>query len=209
LSWLKYYRYSWLLLGLLLVAVAAIFGVERNGARLWLNLGAFQFQPVELLKILLVVYLATYLDERRHLIGASYYLKGVRLPPLPYLIPIGLMWGLTISLIIIQKDLGAALLFFTIFLAMLYVATNSGWYVIAGLSAFVALQFGPPLDIPLQSQVSLHVSAADLDRFGHRFEYAAPFGPHVRRINSAVTRRHLAHGDERVGVDPRSGRTAQ
>ena len=73
---------------------------------------------VELLKILLVVYLATYRDERRHLIGASYYLKGVRLPPLPYLVPIVLMWGLAIGLIIIQKDLGAALLFFTIFLAI-------------------------------------------------------------------------------------------
>ena len=138
LSWLKHYRYSWLLLGLLLVAVAAIFGVERNGARLWLNLGAFQFQPVELLKILLVVYLATYLDERRHLIGASYYLKGVRLPPLPYLVPIGLMWGLTIGLIIIQKDLGAALLFFTIFLAMLYVLTGRASYVVVGLLIFAA-----------------------------------------------------------------------
>jgi cell division protein FtsW (lipid II flippase) len=138
LSWLKHYRYSWLLLGLLLVGVAAVFGVERNGARLWLNLGAFQFQPVELLKILLVVYLATYLDERRHLIGASYYVKGVRLPPLPYLVPIGLMCGLTIGLIIIQKDLGAALLFFTIFLAMLYVLTGRASYVVVGLLVFAA-----------------------------------------------------------------------
>jgi cell division protein FtsW (lipid II flippase) len=136
LSWLKHYRYSWLLLGLLLVAIAAVFGVERNGARLWLNLGAFQFQPVELLKILLVVYLATYLDERRHLIGASYYLKGLRLPPLPYLAPIGLMWGLTIGLIIVQKDLGAALLFFTIFLAMLYALTGRASYAVVGLLAF-------------------------------------------------------------------------
>lgn len=138
LSWLKHYRYSWLLLGLLLVAVAAIFGVERNGARLWLDFGAFQFQPVELLKILLVVYLATYLDDRRHLIGASYYVKGVRLPPLPYLVPIVLMWGLTIGLIIIQKDLGAALLFFTIFLAMLYALTGRASYVVVGLLIFGA-----------------------------------------------------------------------
>src|SRR5262249_13190114 len=57
MHWLKHYRYSWLLLGLLLVVVAAVFGVERNGARLWLSFGVFQFQPVEVLKILLVVYL--------------------------------------------------------------------------------------------------------------------------------------------------------
>jgi len=136
MRWLKHYRYSWLLLGLALVASTVIFGVERNGARLWLDLGAFQLQPVELLKILLVVYLATYLDERRHLIGASYYVRGVRLPPLPYLLPIVLMWGLTVGLIVVQKDLGAALLFFTIFLAMLYALTGRSGYVVAGLLAF-------------------------------------------------------------------------
>ncbi|HEU5100915.1 MAG TPA: FtsW/RodA/SpoVE family cell cycle protein [Roseiflexaceae bacterium] len=156
LSWLKHYRYSWLLLGLLLVAIAALFGVERNGARLWLNVGAFQFQPVELLKILLVVYLATYLDERRHLIGASYYLRGIRLPPLPYLAPIGLMWGLTIGLIVVQKDLGAALLFFTIFLAMLYALTSRASYVVVGLLAFAA---GAAALYPLFGHVRVRVDA--------------------------------------------------
>ncbi len=138
MHWLKHYRYSWLLLGLLLVVLTAIFGVERNGARLWLSLGLFQFQPVELLKILLVVYLATYLDDRRNLIGTTYYLGGLRLPPLPYLLPIVLMWGLTIGLIVVQKDLGAALLFFTIFLAMLFLLTGRASYVLAGTAAFAA-----------------------------------------------------------------------
>jgi cell division protein FtsW (lipid II flippase) len=138
MHWLKHYRYSWLLLGLLLVMLTAIFGVERNGARLWLSLGLFQFQPVELLKILLVVYLATYLDDRRNLIGTNYYLGGLRLPPLPYLLPIILMWGLTIGLIVVQKDLGAALLFFTIFLAMLFLLTGRAGYVLAGTAAFAA-----------------------------------------------------------------------
>src|SRR5262249_31988809 len=79
--WLNHCRYSGLLLGLLLVLIAAVFGVERNGARLWLALGPFQFQPVEILKVLLVVYLATYLDDRRALIdrGAT-RLWGLRLP---------------------------------------------------------------------------------------------------------------------------------
>jgi cell division protein FtsW (lipid II flippase) len=156
LSWLKHYRYSWLLLGLLLVLVTALFGVERNGARLWLNLGVFQFQPVELLKILLVIYLATYLDERRHLIGANYYLKGVRLPPLPYLVPIVLMWGLTIGLIIVQKDLGAALLFFTIFLAMLYVLSGRSSYIVMGLLAFA---LGAAALYPVFGHVRVRVDA--------------------------------------------------
>lgn len=156
MSWFKHYRYSWLLLGLLLVVLTALFGVERNGARLWLSLGAFQIQPVELLKILLVVYLATYLDERRDLIGGSYYLWGLRLPPLPYLIPILLMWGLTIALIIVQKDLGAALLFFTIFLAMLYLLTGRSSYVVAGLAAFA---LGAAALYPIFEHVRVRVDA--------------------------------------------------
>jgi cell division protein FtsW (lipid II flippase) len=162
LRWLKHYRYSWLLLGLLLVAIAAIFGVERNGARLWLNFGVFQFQPVEVLKILLVVYLATYLHERRNLIGASYYLRGLRLPPLPYLVPLLLMWGLTIGLIVVQKDLGAALLFFTIFLVMLYLVTGRSSYVVAGMVAFAlgaAAIYLVAARVPLFSHVRGRVDA--------------------------------------------------
>ncbi len=139
MRWLRHYRYTWLACGLLLVAITAVFGVERNGARLWLDLGLFQLQPVEPLKILLVVYLATYLDDRRNLIGSSAYrLGGMRLPPLPYLLPLLIMWGLTAGLIVVQKDLGAALLFFAVFLAMLYLVTGQASYVAAGLLAFGA-----------------------------------------------------------------------
>lgn len=137
MRWLKHYRYTWLLLGLLLVGITALYGSERRGARLWLDFGLLQFQPVEVLKILLVIYLATYLDNHRHLIGNHYYLWGLRLPPIPYLIPLLIMWGLTMGLIIIQRDLGAALLFFTIFLAMLYLLTGRATYVVLGLVAFV------------------------------------------------------------------------
>jgi cell division protein FtsW (lipid II flippase) len=157
LRWLKHYRYSWLLLGLGLVLVAAVFGVERNGARLWLSLGAFQVQPVEVLKILLVVYLATYLDEHRDLIGlGASHLGRLRLPPLPYLLPMLLMWGLTIGLIVVQKDLGAALLFFTIFLAMLYLLTGRVSYVVAGLLAFA---LGAAALYPLFGHVRARVDA--------------------------------------------------
>lgn len=157
LRWLKHYRYSWLLLGLLLVATAAFFGVERNGARLWLDLGLFQLQPVEVLKILLVIYLATYLDDRRDLIGRGALRLGrLALPPLPYLLPLGAMWGLTIGLIIVQKDLGAALLFFVIFLAMLYLVTGSSGYVVTGLLAFV---LGAAALYPLFGHVRTRIDA--------------------------------------------------
>lgn len=155
--WLKHYRYSWLLLGLVLVGLTALFGIERNGARLWLDLGPFQIQPVELLRVLLVIYLATYLDERRELIGRSgYRLWGLRLPPLPYLLPLVLVWGLTIGLIVVQKDLGAALLFFVIFLAMLYLVTGRAAYIAAGLGAFA---LGAAALYPLFAHVRVRVDA--------------------------------------------------
>jgi cell division protein FtsW (lipid II flippase) len=157
LRWLKHYRYSWLLLGVGLVAAAAVFGVERNGARLWLDLGPFQLQPVEVLKILLVVYLATYLDARRDLIGRGAFRIGpLSLPPLPYLLPLAAMWGVTIGLIIVQKDLGAALLFFVIFLAMLYLVTGRGAYVLAGLLAFA---LGAAALYPIFGHVRVRVDA--------------------------------------------------
>lgn len=157
MRWLKHYRYSWLVLGLLLVVITAVFGVERNGARLWLSLGVFQFQPVELLKILLVIYLATYLDAHRDLLGKGFYQLGrLRLPPLPYLLPILLMWGLTIGLIIVQKDLGAALLFFTIFLAMFYVVTERVGYVVAAVLAFA---LGAAALYPLFGHVQVRIDA--------------------------------------------------
>lgn len=155
--WLKHYRYTWLLLGLALVGVTAVFGVERNGARLWLSFGFFQLQPVELLKILLVIYLATYLDEHRRLIGrGASRLGGLRLPPLPYLLPLLLMWGLTIGLIVVQKDLGAALLFFLVFLAMLYLISGQASYVLAGLLAFA---LGAAALYPLFGHVRVRVDA--------------------------------------------------
>ena len=157
MRWLKHYRYTWLLLGLALVAVTAVFGVERNGARLWLSFGLFQLQPVEVLKILLVVYLATYLDEHRDLIGRGMSrLGGLRLPPLPYLLPLLLMWGLTLGLIIVQRDLGAAMLFFLVFLAMLYLISGRAGYVLAGLLAFA---LGAAALYPLFGHVRVRVDA--------------------------------------------------
>jgi cell division protein FtsW (lipid II flippase) len=175
LRWLRHYRYTWLVLGLVLVGLTAVVGVERNGARLWLNLGLFQLQPVEPLKILLVVYLAAYLDDHRDLIGrASYRLGPLRLPPLPYLAPIALMWGLTVGLIIVQKDLGAALLFFAIFLAMLYLVTGRSSYVIAGLLAFGA---GAAALYPIFSHVQTRVDA-------WRDPWSDPFGAGYQMIQA-------------------------
>lgn len=138
MSFLSHQRYTWLGLGLLLVVLTFFLGVDPNdsGVRAWFRLGPVLFQPSELLKIILVIFLASYLDDHRELVARGYRLGPITLPPLPYLIPLLGMWGICMGLIIFQRDLGAGLMLFSVFLAMLYVATSSSLYVIGGLTAF-------------------------------------------------------------------------
>ncbi len=133
---LKRYKYTFLTAGLVVTAAAAVLAPEVNGARLAFNFGLFSFQPGELLKICLVVFLAAYLDDKRDLLQAPFRVLGLPFPPLPYLMPLVVMWGICIMLLVYQKDLGPAELFFGVFLIMLYVASGRGWYVIIGLLAF-------------------------------------------------------------------------
>ncbi len=138
MDFLAHQRYLWLVTGMVLIVLTFVLGVDPNnsGVRAWFKLGPILFQPSELLKIILVIFLASYLDDHRELVARGYRLGPLTLPPLPYLLPLVGMWGITMGLIVFQRDLGAALMLFSVFLAMLYVATGSGWYVAAGLSAF-------------------------------------------------------------------------
>ena len=96
-------------------------------------------QPSELLKVILVVFLAGYLSENRSLLAdESTRIGPIRLPPIPYLAPMVAMWAIALVIVVVQRDLGAALLFFAVFLAMLYVATGRPSYVVGGLLLFVA-----------------------------------------------------------------------
>ena len=75
--------------------------------------------------MILVIFLAGYLSENRALLVEQDTRIGpLRLPPLPYLVPMVVMWAIALSIVVVQRDLGAALLFFGVFLAMLYVATG-------------------------------------------------------------------------------------
>ncbi|MCB8920516.1 MAG: FtsW/RodA/SpoVE family cell cycle protein [Ardenticatenaceae bacterium] len=135
LRWLRRYRYTWLIGGLALLAATLLFGVNPAGygAALWLPLpGHIFFQPSELLKILLLVFLASYFDERESLLRLSHR-EGL-LASLPYLAPLLLMWGFCMVLLVWQQDLGAATLFFILFLSLLYLSTGNKWYVLGGLA---------------------------------------------------------------------------
>jgi cell division protein FtsW (lipid II flippase) len=136
--WLRKYKYTWLLVTLALQAATFFIGTEVGGARLWINLGPIQIQPSEISKVTLVIFLASYLDDKRDLIGSSWQVGRLRLPPIPYLIPMGIMWAASLMLLVVLNDLGPALLFFGIFLSMLYMATGRLLYVGVGLGTFAA-----------------------------------------------------------------------
>ena len=140
--WLRTYKYTWAAVGIVLLALTFVFGQDVNGARLTLSIGPISGQPSELLKVILVVFLAGYLSENRSLLAEeSTRIGPLRLPPLPYLAPMAAMWAVALGIVIVQRDLGAALLFFAVFLALLYVATGRVSYVVGGLVLFVAGSF--------------------------------------------------------------------
>jgi cell division protein FtsW (lipid II flippase) len=134
---LQRYRYSWLLVGILVLGSTLIFGVNPSGnefaPRLWLGFGALYFQPSEILKLLLVVFLASYLaDKREILVDTQILIYRWRLPALSYIAPMLLMWGFCMILLVWQRDLGAASLFFLVFLSLLYIATGEASTLIIG-----------------------------------------------------------------------------
>ena len=119
-----------------LTAIALLFlprlpglGETINGARLWIHIGGLQLQPGELSKIFLIVFLAGYLREKREVLAQG------RLKDLGPLLAI---WAATMLVLVATNDLGSALLYFGIFIAMIYIATGKLVYVLLGLGLFAA-----------------------------------------------------------------------
>jgi len=137
-TWLRRYKYTWAAVGIGLLLLTFVLGREVNGQRLTLVIGPISGQPTELLKVILVIFLAGYLSENRSLlVEQSTRLGPLRLPPLPYLAPMVAMWAIALGIVVVQRDLGAALLLFAVFLLLLYIATARWSYVVMGLAAFV------------------------------------------------------------------------
>lgn len=139
---LRHYKYSWAIVGIGLLLATLLFGYEVNGARLWINLGPIGFQPGELLKIVLVIFIAGYLAETRTVLASARMRIGfMSIPPLPYLLPMLALFGIVMLVVVRLNDLGTALLFFGTFLTMLFVATGRRSYVLIGLILFLAGSF--------------------------------------------------------------------
>jgi cell division protein FtsW (lipid II flippase) len=115
-------------IGLLVLPALPLIGTTVNGARLWVHVGALQFQPGEIAKICLIVFLAGYLREKREVLAQG-RLKDFG--------PLLVIWGGAMLVLVETNDLGSALLYFGIFLAMLYVATGRVLFTAIGLVLFL------------------------------------------------------------------------
>jgi cell division protein FtsW (lipid II flippase) len=135
---LERYRYSFALVGvgLLILPLAPVIGRNIRGSRLWVQLGSLTFQPGELAKIALAVFFAAYLVEKRELLTQA--TAGARGRAFG---PILLAWGASLVVMTAERDLGSSLLFFTLFVTMLWVATGQARYLGLGLGLFSAGAF--------------------------------------------------------------------
>lgn len=139
----KRYKYVLGIAGIILLVLPMFIGTEIYGSKLWIKIGGFQFQPGEFAKVLIVLFLAGYLAENRELLSISNRtVLGIKFPRLRLLYPLFIVWGVCLLVVAFERDLGSALLFYTIFLIMLYVATGRVSYVIIGLALLAVGAFG-------------------------------------------------------------------
>jgi cell division protein FtsW (lipid II flippase) len=127
------YLFGLTAIALLVLPILPVFGLTVNGARLWVHVGGLRFQPGELAKIALIIFLAGYMREKREVLAQG-RLKDWG--------PLLVIWALAMLVLLETRDLGGGLLYFGIFLAMLYVATGRIAYVAAGVGLFIVGAIG-------------------------------------------------------------------
>jgi peptidoglycan glycosyltransferase len=152
------YRYLTLLgaIGLLIAPLLPVIGSSVNGARLWITLGPLSFQPVEVAKILLIIFFASYFASNRELMSTpTQRLGSRRIVPPKVLVPIFVAWGLSVAILGAENDLGFALLIFALFIALLWVTTGLKSYVLLGLGLLIGGAFiADKLFAQVQTRVS-------------------------------------------------------
>ena len=134
------YKYTLGIVGVALLLLPMLVGTEKYGSKLWVGIGSFSFQPGEFAKILIVLFLAFYLAANREALSVSMRQVGpFKVPRIRMLLPLLIMWGISLLLVVFERDLGSALLFFVFFVIMLFVSTGRVSYVVV---SFLLLAVG-------------------------------------------------------------------
>ncbi len=179
---LERYRYTIVAvsLGLLVLPRLPGIGYSANGAYLGIRIpGLFVFQPAEFAKVGLVIFLASYLRDTRHVLATGgRRILGVTLPPIKHFGPIVVIWGLAMAIMVLLSDIGSSLMFYGALLAMLYVATGRVSFVVVGVVAFALGAWYLGTHIP-------HVHARVED-------WLHPFNPHL--YNASLGSYQIANG---------------
>ena len=145
---------------LLLLPIVPGLGYEINGARLWVNFGFLQFQPAEFGRVLIVIFLASYLSQRRELLAAGVGRFG--LPRVKDLGPLLLAWGTSLAVLLLERDVGASLLLFGVFVVMVWIATGRSSYLLLGIVLFAIGAYIGWLALPhIQERVVIWFHALD------------------------------------------------
>ncbi|HET6954566.1 MAG TPA: FtsW/RodA/SpoVE family cell cycle protein, partial [Acidimicrobiales bacterium] len=137
---LERYRYTAGFIGLvlLLLPLLPVFGRTINGSRIWVSFGPVNFQPGEFAKLALAIFFAGYLVEKRELLAINRAFGPFSLPDPKHLGPVLIAWGVALVVMVTEKDLGSSLLFFTLFLVLIWVATERASYLAVGVTLFLA-----------------------------------------------------------------------
>ncbi|MDR7865650.1 MAG: FtsW/RodA/SpoVE family cell cycle protein [Sporomusaceae bacterium] len=132
------YKYFWGLAGIALLLATALFGVDIGGNKNWLFIGPVHFQPSEFAKLFIVLFLAAYLNERREVLTFATRRYGPLIFPQPRIMaPLLAVWGLAMLMLVGQRDLGAALLYFGTATVMIYLASGRAGYLLWGAGMFL------------------------------------------------------------------------
>lgn len=138
---LSRYTYTAMASGLALLALPALLPArfsQVNGARIWIRLAGFSIQPGEFAKLALIVFFAGYLVAKRDILSlASRRVLGIELPRGRDLGPVLVAWVVSLGVLVVERDLGTSLLFFGVFLAVLYVATERRSWLLIGMGLFL------------------------------------------------------------------------
>jgi cell division protein FtsW (lipid II flippase) len=144
---LELYRYTAGFVGLvlLLMPLLPVVGRTINGSRIWVSFGPINFQPGEFAKLALALFFAGYLVEKRELLAINRAFGPFALPDPKHLGPVLIAWGVALVVMVMERDLGSSLLFFTLFLVLIWVATERASYLVVGVLLFAGgayLAFG-------------------------------------------------------------------